>query len=231
MSVQLKTASCGAMDARAKSTVASAASFVPRAFALERLRQLSKFCLVGGSGTLVDMGLLYLLADPNRLGWNVAWSKLGAAEIALVNNFVWNEVWTFKALTRPSVARLMKLGAADVSPLHLESGKSQSRLTSAVTVQRFKARMMRGNLSQPMGVGRGEGFPRLRRFLLFNAICGMGILFAVALLELFHGRLGWNLYLANLLTIGLVTLWNFGMNVRFNWRLAGMRDLKRGGDC
>jgi len=163
------------------------------------------------------MATLFVLADPNRLGWNIAWSKLGAAEIALVNNFVWNEVWTFKALTRPSVARLMKLGAADVSPLHLESGKSPSRLTSAATVQRFKARMIRGNLSQPMGVGRGEGFPRLRRFLLFNAICGMGILFAIGLLHLFHTRFGWNLYLSNLLTIGLVTLWNFGMNARFNW--------------
>lgn len=29
--------------------------------------------------------------------------------------------------------------------------------------------------------------------------------------------LAWNLYLSNLLTIALVTLWNFGMNARFNW--------------
>lgn len=54
-------------------------------------------------------------------------------------------------------------------------------------------------------------------FLFFNASCGLGIVFAVLLLHLFHARLGWNLYLSNLLTIVLVTLWNFGMNAKFHW--------------
>jgi dolichol-phosphate mannosyltransferase len=102
--------------------------------------------------------------------------------VALINNFLWNELWTFKALTRPS-----------------------------------------DTLSHRMGEGRGEGdsllSARLRRFLFFNAICGLGIVFAVVLLHLFHTLLGWNLYLSNLLTIGLVTLWNFGMNARFNWTM------------
>jgi hypothetical protein len=31
-------------------------------------------------------------------------------------------------------------------------------------------------------------------------------------------QVGWDLYFSNLLTIGLVTLWNFGMNAGFNWR-------------
>jgi hypothetical protein len=55
------------------------------------------------------------------------------------------------------------------------------------------------------------------RFLLFNAICGIGIGLAVLLLHLFHTWLGWNLYLSNMLGIILVTCWNFGMNARFNW--------------
>ncbi len=33
----------------------------------ERFLQFTKFCLVGGSGVFVDMGILYLLADPNRI--------------------------------------------------------------------------------------------------------------------------------------------------------------------
>ena len=41
------------------------------------------------------------------------------------------------------------LVAADVSPLHLNSRSSQSRLTSA-TVQGFKARILRGNLTPPV---------------------------------------------------------------------------------
>src|SRR5256885_17093886 len=64
----------------------------------ERVLQFVKFCLVGGSGTMVDMGVLFLLADPRMLGWNVTISKLCAAEIALLSNFTWNELWTFKSL-------------------------------------------------------------------------------------------------------------------------------------
>ncbi len=145
----------------------------------DRLRQFVKFCLVGGSGVLVDMGVLYVLADPKTLAVNLAFSKVCAAEIALVNNFLWNELWTFRTL------------------------------------------------SHPMGEGRGEGFPRLRWFLFFNAICGIGILFAVLVLHLFHTLLGWNLYLSNLLTIALVTLWNFGMNVRFNWATPSLEGTNR----
>jgi dolichol-phosphate mannosyltransferase len=55
------------------------------------------------------------------------------------------------------------------------------------------------------------------RLLKFHAICGLGIVWAILLLHLFYERFGCNLYLANLLSIGLVTLWNFGLNVTLNW--------------
>ena len=61
-----------------------------------RLRQFLKFCMVGGSGVVVDMTMLHFLADPNCLGWNVSLSKLCSAEAAMLNNFLWNEVWTFQ---------------------------------------------------------------------------------------------------------------------------------------
>jgi dolichol-phosphate mannosyltransferase len=44
------------------------------------------------------MGVLFLLAEPHLLGWNVSLSKCIAAEIAIVNNFVWNDLWTFRDL-------------------------------------------------------------------------------------------------------------------------------------
>jgi dolichol-phosphate mannosyltransferase len=144
----------------------------------DRLRQFGKFCLVGGSGTLVDMGVLYVLADPKMLAFNLALGKVCAAEIALINNFLWNEFWTFR------------------SPNNLSPSDGE------------RARVR----------GFDFGSPRLRRLLFFNAICGLGIVFAVLLLHLFHMRLGWNLYVSNLLTIGLVTVWNFGMNAGFDWR-------------
>src|SRR5579859_818588 len=54
-----------------------------------------RFAAVGCSGVVVDMGLLFLLSDPTMLGWGLTRSKLIASEVALINNFVWNDAWTF----------------------------------------------------------------------------------------------------------------------------------------
>lgn len=54
-----------------------------------------RFCVVGASGVLVDMGLLFLLSDPNMLGWGLTRSKLLSAETAIVSNFLFNDAWTF----------------------------------------------------------------------------------------------------------------------------------------
>ncbi|MCL4789584.1 MAG: GtrA family protein [Verrucomicrobia bacterium] len=62
-----------------------------------RLGQFAKFCLVGGSGVFLDMAVLYLLADPKMLAWNLTLAKVCAAETAMLNNFLWNEVWTFRS--------------------------------------------------------------------------------------------------------------------------------------
>jgi dolichol-phosphate mannosyltransferase len=39
------------------------------------LRRYAQFCVVGGSGMVVDMAILYLLASPAMLGWNLSLSK------------------------------------------------------------------------------------------------------------------------------------------------------------
>jgi dolichol-phosphate mannosyltransferase len=54
-----------------------------------------RFAVVGLSGVVVDMGLLFLLSDPSTLGWGLTRSKLIAAELAILNNFIWNDFWTF----------------------------------------------------------------------------------------------------------------------------------------
>ncbi|WP_088892680.1 glycosyltransferase [Leptolyngbya ohadii] len=54
-----------------------------------------RFGLVGLSGVFVDMAVLYLLSDSTTLGWNLTRSKILAAEVAIVNNFLWNDRWTF----------------------------------------------------------------------------------------------------------------------------------------
>jgi len=129
-----------------------------------RVVQFVKFCIVGGTGVLVDMAVLFLLGDPKTLALNITLSKVLAAEAAMLNNFMWNEIWTFK------------------------------------------------RVSESYRHG-GWAF----RLLKFNAICGIGIGLAVILLHSFHVGFGLNLYLSNLVAIVLVTCWNFGMNVGFNW--------------
>lgn len=60
------------------------------------LGRFIRFILVGLSGMAVDMGMLYLFYD--LLGIGLTRSALLAAEIAIINNFFWNDRWTFKDL-------------------------------------------------------------------------------------------------------------------------------------
>jgi dolichol-phosphate mannosyltransferase len=60
------------------------------------LTRFMRFALVGLSGVVVDMTFLFLLSDPSMLAWGLTRSKLIAAELAIVNNFFWNDVWTFR---------------------------------------------------------------------------------------------------------------------------------------
>jgi dolichol-phosphate mannosyltransferase len=59
------------------------------------INRFVRFGIVGLSGVVVDMGVLFLLSDPSMLGWGLTRSKLIAAELAIINNFIWNDTWTF----------------------------------------------------------------------------------------------------------------------------------------
>jgi dolichol-phosphate mannosyltransferase len=54
-----------------------------------------RFGLVGLSGVFVDMTVLYLLSDPTTLALPLTRSKIITGEIAIINNFLWNDAWTF----------------------------------------------------------------------------------------------------------------------------------------
>lgn len=70
-----------------------------------RFKQFVKFCFVGGSGVVVDMALLHFLV--RQSGWDVSLAKLCAAEVAMLNNFLWNEVWTFRSVTKTSSSSVL----------------------------------------------------------------------------------------------------------------------------
>ncbi|WP_347272411.1 glycosyltransferase [Leptolyngbya sp. FACHB-36] len=73
-----------------------------------------RFGVVGLSGVVVDMAMLFLLSDPSMLGWALTRSKILAAETAIVNNFFWNDLWTFGDVARrqrgwtPRLKRFLK---------------------------------------------------------------------------------------------------------------------------
>jgi dolichol-phosphate mannosyltransferase len=128
-------------------------------------KRYAKFCVVGGAGLVVDMAIIWLLASPYILGWNLSLSKVIAAEVAIINNFGWNDFWTFRGLARSG---------------NIRSG-------------------------------------RLARFWKFNLICAAGIALSVLLLNVQVYWLKTNVYLANFISVVLVSVWNFLLNLKFGW--------------
>jgi dolichol-phosphate mannosyltransferase len=57
-----------------------------------------RFGLVGFSGVFVDMGIFYGLRT--ILGLALTRSAIFSSEIAIINNFLWNDLWTFGDISR-----------------------------------------------------------------------------------------------------------------------------------
>jgi dolichol-phosphate mannosyltransferase len=127
-----------------------------------------RFAVVGSSGVVIDMALLYLLSDPHTLAWGLTRSKVVSAEAAIINNFLWNDAWTFRDLARDQMGHK----------------------------------------------------PRLMRFIKFQLVCLGGLVLNTALLNAQFNLLGMNRYLANAIAIGIVTGWNFWLNMKLSWRVT-----------
>ncbi|MBF0254221.1 MAG: GtrA family protein [Candidatus Omnitrophica bacterium] len=61
---------------------------------LKRFKPFVKYCLVGVSGTLIDVGTLYALVE--YAGWPVLTATSASFLFSVINNFFWNKVWTFR---------------------------------------------------------------------------------------------------------------------------------------
>ncbi|BBC22696.1 glycosyltransferase [Pseudanabaena sp. ABRG5-3] len=132
------------------------------------IKRFVKFGLVGFSGVFVDMAILYLLSDASTLGWGLTRSKIIGSEVAIINNFLWNDLWTFRDFS-----------------------------------------------SQQNGWRK-----RIKRFVKFNLICLLGIGLNLIILNILYNYFGVNKYLANLIAIAIVTIWNFWFNLKLSWRVT-----------
>ncbi|MEG5062542.1 glycosyltransferase [Microcoleus sp. B3-A4] len=138
-------------------------------FARWPMGKFLRFGIVGFSGVFVNMGVLYVLFD--ILGLGLTRSLIVAGELAIISNFLWNDLWTF------------------------------------------------GDISKRQPGSR----QRLKRLLKFNTICLMGLILNVLLVNLMFNILGMNKYLANLIAIATVTLWNFWINMKLSWRVTDVK--------
>lgn len=57
-----------------------------------------RFGVVGLSGVFVDMGIFYLLRTV--LGLALTRSAILSSEVAIINNFLWNDFWTFRDISQ-----------------------------------------------------------------------------------------------------------------------------------
>ncbi|MEK7101498.1 MAG: glycosyltransferase [Patescibacteria group bacterium] len=58
-----------------------------------KIQKIIKFGIVGFAGYIVNSSTLYLFTKLNWPGW-AAWGL--SAELAILNNFTWNNLWTFR---------------------------------------------------------------------------------------------------------------------------------------
>lgn len=59
-----------------------------------KLRRFMEFCIVGLSGVLVNMFFLWFFTEV--VGLHYMLSSPAAVELAIINNFTWNHIWTFR---------------------------------------------------------------------------------------------------------------------------------------
>jgi dolichol-phosphate mannosyltransferase len=135
-------------------------------FDLWPIKRFLRFGVVGFSGVFVDLGVFYVLRDV--LGLALTRSAILSSELAIINNFLWNDLWTF----------------GDIS-------------------------------SRQKGMRK-----RIKRLLKFNIICLSGLVLNVLIVNFLFNILGINEYLAKLIAIAAVTLWNFWFNLKLSWRVT-----------
>jgi dolichol-phosphate mannosyltransferase len=74
---------------------------------LSRSAVFIRFCLVGLTGVVVDLGIFYILRKVVGLG--LTRSAILSAEVAIFNNFLWNDLWTFADISRRQVGHRQRI--------------------------------------------------------------------------------------------------------------------------
>ncbi|MBX6773153.1 MAG: GtrA family protein [Chloroflexi bacterium] len=87
---------------------------IARLIARADLSRLVRFGLVGLSGTLVNLAVVHVLFG--TLHWPAVIASPVAVEVSVVNNFLWNNWWTFRQRSI-SLARFIRFNLASLGGL------------------------------------------------------------------------------------------------------------------
>ena len=102
---------------------------------------LLRFAVVGALGTLVNLAVLELLHG--QLGYGFTRSSAAATEVAIIGNYLGNELWTFH-YRRLSLRRLLQFNATMLVGAAVQVG-------SATLLKEFLPYL----LAQTLGIGIG----------------------------------------------------------------------------
>jgi putative flippase GtrA len=82
------------------------------------VRQFAKFCVIGASSSVIDVGLLNVFT--HLLHWHWILAQVVSFSLAVTNGFIWNSLWTFRGTnTDASRTRYAKFYITNVAGLLL----------------------------------------------------------------------------------------------------------------
>lgn len=159
------------------------------------LGRFLRFGIVGFSGLFVDLIVFYLLRE--LLDLPLYLSTALSIEAAIINNFLWNDAWTFAGLGKNQKGwspRIRQLRFIRLSPRFL--------------------RFLKFNSVCLVGAFLQIGLMALILLIpLVNQLPALMSQFVAA---------SWidnaNEYFAKIAAIAIVTLWNFWINLKLSWR-------------
>ncbi|PQV62852.1 Putative flippase GtrA (transmembrane translocase of bactoprenol-linked glucose) [Abditibacterium utsteinense] len=85
------------------------------------MRQLIKFCIVGASSTIIDLGIYaFLLSAFPQMPWY--FSQTISFCFGVTNGFIWNRLWTFQAHQAGARKQYLKFFASNAIGWILNTG-------------------------------------------------------------------------------------------------------------
>ncbi|PZO18162.1 MAG: hypothetical protein DCF25_10240 [Leptolyngbya foveolarum] len=154
-----------------------------------------RFGVVGFSGLFVDLVIFYLLRE--LLNLSLYLSTALSIEAAIVNNFLWNDAWTFAGLAQ-----------------NQQGWRPSFRPLRFIRLSARFLRFIKFNSVCLIGAFLQVGLMFI--ILLIPAVNQLPVLAGQFITASWINNA--NEYFAKIVAIAIVTIWNFWINLKLSWR-------------